>query len=128
MNLSFASPWVDPRELFFVTNKNHSNPLGKEHKINDKYPLPRGKYEHPQYNIEVWHPDEVKAAKNLGLEGYIYCRPKLEQTAWERPYGPAKPFPKLNKFIPCWEKRNTKSATPPGFSGGRPTGKQMISA
>ena len=40
MQLSLASPWVDPGdipgELFFVTNKSHSNPEGKGHKINDK--------------------------------------------------------------------------------------------
>lgn len=37
MHLSFASPWVDPRdtprELFLVTNKIHSKPLGIGHKI-----------------------------------------------------------------------------------------------
>ena len=40
MHLSFASPWVDPRdtpgELFFVANKNHLKTLGKGNKINDK--------------------------------------------------------------------------------------------
>ena len=44
MHLSFASPWVDlqdtPGELFFMTNKNHSKPHGKEYKINDKKPFP----------------------------------------------------------------------------------------
>ena len=37
IKLSSVSPWVDPREthgeLFFVTNKNHSKPLGKGYKI-----------------------------------------------------------------------------------------------
>ena len=52
--LLFASPWATrdtPGVLFFVTNKNHSKPLGKGHKINDKWPFPRGKYGHPQHNI-----------------------------------------------------------------------------
>jgi len=37
LNLSFASTWVDPGdtsgELYFMTYKNHSKPLGKGHKI-----------------------------------------------------------------------------------------------
>ena len=49
-----------PGELFFVTNKNHSKPLGKGHRINDKQRLPGVKYEHPQHNIEVWLRNEIK--------------------------------------------------------------------
>ena len=44
-------PRDTPEELFFMTNKNPSRPLGKGHKINDKQLFPRGKYEHPRLDI-----------------------------------------------------------------------------
>ena len=37
--------------IVLVTNKKHSKPMGKGHKINDKLPFLGGKYEHPQHNI-----------------------------------------------------------------------------
>ena len=42
MHLSFASPWVDPRELIFMTTKSYSKPPGSRHRINDKKSPPPG--------------------------------------------------------------------------------------
>lgn len=101
MHFSFACPWV-PRdnsgEMFLMTNRKHSKPLGKGHRIYDKQPFLRGKYEHQRHNMKFGIEMKLNGAKKL----------------WSRP-------------IYRWPKLKSHGHVPmdsPGCPGGRPTRKK----